>query len=95
MRLDWRVHTPQLLKDLSTQPGMEIMQIPLGTFGVLLAQVAQRARELNDPVLTSLMCRLTLYTIADPNSADYDEKRLGDILAKAEALKKETHANPS
>lgn len=55
-------------------------QIPLNIFGKLLALVGERAIELNDPKLNALMCRLTIYTIADPESQDYDPETVRKIL---------------
>lgn len=65
-RLGWKVHTPQLLEEILTNKGTEILRTPLGIFGSLLHEVATRASELNDPTLNLLMLRLTLYDAADP-----------------------------
>jgi len=37
----------------------------------ILQEVAARSLELNDPLLTALMCRLALYEQADPYSKEY------------------------
>ncbi len=68
----WRVHTPNLLRELLSNNGAEALTRPVQIFSSLLLQVAARAIELNDPKLNALMCRLALYTIADPQSPDYN-----------------------
>lgn len=69
----WRVHTPNLLNEVLINPGTGILSIPFNIFGKLLAAVGTRAAELNDPELNALMIRLAIYSVADPNSPDYDE----------------------
>jgi hypothetical protein len=54
---------------------------PIEILGQILFAVADRANELNDEELNSLMCRLTLYTQADPQSKDYD-KRTSRLIHK-------------
>ncbi len=56
---------------------------PVQMLGRLLALVANRAIELDDPELNALMCRMALYTIADPESEDYDRDAVNEILANA------------
>lgn len=68
----WKVHTPNLLKEILVNPQLACMAQPLNIFARLLAEVAERAIELNDPALNNLMMRLTLYEQADPHSADFD-----------------------
>ena len=41
--------------------------------------MSQRASELNDPILNNLMCKLTLYSIADPDSSDYNLEKVREI----------------
>ena len=80
---EWKVHTPNLLQEMaecSTQP---ILVRPIDIFGKLLALVGQRAAELNDPKLNALMCRLTIYSIADPESSDYDPQAVKKIVKLA------------
>lgn len=76
----WRVHTPNLLKEIGNNTQQPILSKPLMIFGNLLYQVGERAATINDPVLNKLMIRLTLYTIADPESEDYDPKKIQEIL---------------
>lgn len=81
--LAWRIHTPNLLNEvLSSNPGMAIMDKPFNILGKLLAQVGERAAELNDPQLNALMCQLTIYSIADPTGPDYDAEVVREIIKK-------------
>lgn len=68
----WRCHTPNLLKEVLANPSASILSKPLAILGRMLAEVADRAIELDDPKLHALMIRLTLYSLADPDSPDYD-----------------------
>jgi len=73
----FRVHTPNLLKEvlenLNPKKNHGILFIPMNAFRNLLAQVAERAIELDDPKLNCLMIQLTLYGEADPSSPDFKE----------------------
>lgn len=78
----WKVHTPNLLKEIvNFNPTMAVMGTPISILGTVLFALADRARELNDPELNSLLCRLTLVTQADPESPDYD-KRVQKLISK-------------
>jgi len=78
----WKVHTPLLLKEIvENNPQVSTAARPLDIVAKILYVVADRARELNDEELNSLMCRLTLYTAADPTSLDYD-KRTSRLIHK-------------
>jgi len=80
-KLQWKVHTLELFKEISSNFRHNAqIRIPLQILQNLLAQVAQRATELNDPQLNKLMIRLTLYSIADPNEPDYDPKAIEEYL---------------
>ena len=70
----WKCHTPNLLNEILNNNGMAIFEKPLNIFGKMLAQVADRAVEINDLELNKLMIRLSLYESADPSSNNY----LGD-----------------
>jgi hypothetical protein len=83
-RLGWRIHTGRLLQEILTNPGTAILYRPLQILGALLAEVGERAAELNDPKLNALMTRLTIYSVADPDSPDYDPKVVEEILKTAE-----------
>lgn len=81
---EWKVHSYRLLKEIVDCSGIGIFEKPLSIFGKLLAAVGERAAEINDPQLNALMCRLTIYTVADPDSPDYNPELLEEIsrLAK-------------
>ena len=70
--LNWRVHTRSLFEEVLSNKTTGPLHQPLNIAYSLLQGVAKRASELNDPALNALMCRLTLYAIADPYSPDYD-----------------------
>lgn len=69
---EWRVHTPNLLKEVLNNPVAAMLAIPMNVLGKLLAAVGERASELNDRALNKLMLRLTIYSAADPESPEYD-----------------------
>lgn len=77
----WRVHTARLLGEIMSNPGTGILLRPLQILAALMAQVGIRASQLNDPELNALMCQLTIYAIADPDSPDYDPERTRKIIA--------------
>jgi hypothetical protein len=77
----WRVSTATLLTEiLQNNPGMGIFAKPLNILGKLLAAVADRAAEINDPQLNALMLRLTFYEMADPAHPSYDAKTVTDLI---------------
>lgn len=79
--LCWKVNTPQLLKEILANNETGVLSVPLAIFSRLLAEVGNRASELNDPKLNALMCRLAIYEVADPYSKNYD-KALTDSVIK-------------
>ena len=79
----WRVHTPALLAEILSNSQTAILRQPINIFRSLLVEVGERAIELNDPTLNSLMLRLTIYSAADPNSPDYDPKLLSACAHEA------------
>lgn len=70
----WCCHTTRLLREILTNTTCAILHIPLNIFQTKLAEVAQRATELNDPVLDGLMAELALYSVADPDDPEYNAK---------------------
>jgi len=84
----WKVHTPLLLQEIADCSGNTIYKIPLSIFGKLLAEVGERAAAINDPELNALMCRLTIYTVADPTSPDYNPKTERAVMQAARAKAK-------
>jgi hypothetical protein len=89
MKARWKVHTPNLLKEMMSSCQADVLAQPVRIFGLLLFAVVERAAEINDPVLNDLMCRLTFYSIADPMSEDYDRELVGNIRELAEKVKGE------
>jgi hypothetical protein len=82
-RPQWKVHTYRLLKEIVDCSAQPILEKPVNIFGKLLAAVGERAAELNDPKLNALMCQLTIYTVADPESPDYDPAIVRDVMKSA------------
>lgn len=72
----WQIHTVTMLKEIAQNPQVSSMRKPIEILGKVLFAIADRARELNDPELNSLMCRLTLFSQSDPESADFDRDTL-------------------
>ena len=82
-RLHWKVHLPNLMQELINNTRIGVLSKPMVITCRILDKVATRAAELNDPELNALMCRLTLYEIADPASKDYDPEAVEAIKAAA------------
>jgi len=80
--LGWKVHTRGLLEEISSNFNAPQILIPIKILDNLLRQVAKRATEINDLKLNALMIRLTLYSIADPDSPDYNPKAISKILGE-------------
>lgn len=68
-RFSFDVNTPQFLKEACENSNNGMYGVCWNIFRNLLAQVAQRAIELNDPVLNALMIRMNLYEL--PNEQRY------------------------
>ena len=88
-RLQWRVNTAGLLKEITGNKETWILKRPIQIFANLLAQVADRVIELNDPELNKLMGRLSLYGIADPFDDGYDKVGAEELIANGK-LSQET-----
>lgn len=73
-QLNWKIHIPNLCKEIveSNPERNGIFRVPLMELKGILGEIADRARELDDPKLKLLCCRLTLYEIADPESKEYN-----------------------
>lgn len=80
-KLEWRVNTPGLLKEIVefTLEGGAFV-VPLNILQGVLSEVAARAIELNDKELNKLMIRLSLYSIADPKSPEFDLEKCTEYL---------------
>ena len=63
-KLGFDVNTPQFLKEACEGANGGMYAVCYNIFKGLLAQVAERATELHDPVLDALMIRLALYEVA-------------------------------
>ena len=83
MTNSWRVYTAGLLKEILSNDSTQTLRKPLQIFANILAQVGERAAELNDAKLNALMCRLAIYSISDPESKDYDFEMVEKILSDA------------
>jgi len=76
----WRVHTSRLFNEILSNNSTYIFEQPLRLFAGILAEVAERASELNDEKLNKLMARLTLYEVTDPYSKEYDKEITNKLL---------------
>lgn len=65
-KLEWKVNTPGLLREIMSNPSSSVLLQPIGIFRNMLEQVAARAIELDDPQLNILMLRLALYEQSNP-----------------------------
>ena len=81
-KLDWRVHTHGLLKEILSDPQNRMLEIPLNIMLGILREVAQRAVELNDAKMNECMIRLGLYSISNPDDPEYDPVLVSKILGK-------------
>lgn len=68
---EWKIHTTRLLEEILINPQMAALVVPINIFQRVLAEVAERAIELDDDTLNRLMLRLTLYDQGDPYSKGY------------------------
>ena len=68
-KLSFDVNTPHFLKEACENARDGMYGVCWNIFRNLIAQVAERATELNDPILNTLMIRLNLYEM--PNNDRY------------------------
>jgi hypothetical protein len=78
----WKIHTSSLLQEALLNPGTSILSKPFNILGKVLFVLADRARELNDPELNSILLRLTLYQEADPENENYKPEVVEEYLTK-------------
>jgi hypothetical protein len=75
-RLSWRVHTPNLINDIIANMDRKSYEqnvmTPMVIFQSILRELAELAIEIDDPRLSLIMCRLTLFSCADKREPDYD-----------------------
>lgn len=89
---EWNVHVMNLFRIIANNPGNDKLGKALHVFGMLLFDIGIRAGELKDPILNDIMCRLMIYTVADPESINYKPGEVEKIHEGAklyrESLKK-------
>ena len=81
----WRVHVSRLLVEICNNPQCSSLVTPLRILRNKLAEVAQRAAELNDDKLNGLMAELALYSVADPDDKDFDSQVKESVIKKGRA----------
>jgi len=92
--MHFRIDTPVFFKEIAdcalSVGNNGIFKVPLNVFMNLLGQVAQRATQLQDPILDKIMFDLNLYELPSPTSKEYTKlmKRV-----YAEAKKQEEKEN--
>lgn len=85
----WKVHAPSLLEEIVKGSGQGIYKIPINMLLRLLCGVAERAAEINDPELNALMCKLSLYAVADPyDKENYDAAVVTQVLTLADEIQR-------
>jgi hypothetical protein len=81
-----KVDTVALLNEIQKNAihpkDMAALKIPFGYFRTLLHAVADRATEIDDDQLNKLMLLLSLYSVSQPNSPEYDESVVNASLSK-------------
>ena len=83
--LEFKINTPAFLKEVFDQnPTLGgVLFVPINTLQGYLAQIAERASELNDPKLNAIMCQMALYAVADPyDKENYDRKVTEETIRK-------------
>jgi len=79
--LSWKVHLPNLLEEILTNPTTGALAMPLTILGHTLHELAELAIEIDDPRLHLMMLDLTLYEAGDPNKTDPAEiTRIRNLL---------------
>ena len=73
--LHFRIHTPNLLKeiaDCALPQKTGILKVPINEFRCRLWELAELGREINDPRLNLWLYDMALYEEGDPSSKDYN-----------------------
>ncbi len=86
--LPWKVNTPALFNEILVNHDCYMLEKPLQILGLILAEVAERAIELDDAQLNILMLRLALYENGDPYSKEFDANAIKEQEKRLEAEKK-------
>jgi len=76
----FRVHTPKLLNEIKNNALMRRYKVPVSILSSIIGEVALAAARINDSELNKLMLQLTLFTLADPDSEDFDPEALSTIF---------------
>jgi hypothetical protein len=76
--MEWSVNTVCLLQEICNNPGTAMLKIPLNIFKNILAEVAERAIELDDKKLNILMLRLWLYECTPDERMELIEQLEGE-----------------
>lgn len=90
-KVHFRVDTPAFLKEIADNAlsvaNMGVLKHPLNIFQRLLAITAERATQLNDPILNQCMFDLNLYDLPSPTSKEYS-KLMKEVYAEADKQRK-------
>lgn len=79
--LKWRVNTPQLIKEcIENNPSAWVLNAPFMIFKSILAELADRARQIDDKELNKIMLRMALYEEGDPYAKDYNADFVNEYL---------------
>lgn len=90
LTMHFKVHTARFLQELAINlhsqrsdgmGGGGVMYVPLNVFRELLLTVGEEAARINDHRLNKMMILLGIYSIACPESEDYDPDKIHRILA--------------
>lgn len=93
--LHWRVHVPNLMKEILVNPGTSMLAMPLRLLGANLHELAELAIKIDDPRLHLMMIDLALYEVGDLNItplAKYQETR-AELVRQCEAIERQTMGN--
>jgi len=83
-RLFWKSHLCNLFDEALKNTGAHILEQPFKLTLGIIKQAADRAIELDDPVLLFHFSRLALYDIADPQHENYDPDILNYLKERIE-----------
>lgn len=83
----WKSHLCNLFEEVLKNPGAQILEKPLQLTLGIIKQAADRAIELDDPVLLFHFSRLSIYEISDPQNKKYDPDILNHLIKKIEQEK--------
>lgn len=82
---EWKIHVPNLLGEILSNPTTSILTAPLKILAMKLEDVAARAIELDDAKLLKLCCDLCLFEESDPKSPSFNPEFVALVAAKAKA----------